>query len=83
MQNHPLPPLALILILWFSLLALIVYLLALQDALKKCAPTSRDEAEESLALAYPGFRTRLAIHRCSEHCKVLEERVRKTWNPLP
>jgi len=41
MQSHPLPTLALILILWFGLLALIGYLLALQDALKKCAPTSR------------------------------------------
>jgi len=41
MQSHPLPTLALILLLWFSLLALIVFLLALQDALKKCAPTSR------------------------------------------
>ena len=41
MQSHPLPTLALILILWFSLLALILYLLALQDALKKCAPSSR------------------------------------------
>ena len=42
-----------------------------------------DEAGESLALAYSGFRPRLAIHRRSEHCEVLEERVRKTWNPLP
>jgi len=42
-----------------------------------------DEAREGLALAYSGFRPRLAIHHSSEHCKVLEERVRKTWNPLP
>jgi hypothetical protein len=41
MESHPLPRLALILIVWFTLLALIVYLVALQDALKKCAPTSR------------------------------------------
>jgi hypothetical protein len=41
MQSHPLPTVALIVIFWFSLLALILYLLALRDALKKCAPTSR------------------------------------------
>lgn len=35
------PNLALILILWFTLIALILFLLGLQDVLKKCAPASR------------------------------------------
>lgn len=41
MRSHPLPTLALILTLWFTLLAGILYLLTLQNALKKCAPASR------------------------------------------
>jgi hypothetical protein len=41
MQNHPLPVPALLAILCFGLIALILYLLTLQKALKKCAPTSR------------------------------------------
>ena len=41
MQSHQLPTLALIVILWFTLLAILLYLLALQNALKKCEPTSR------------------------------------------
>ncbi len=44
MQSHPLPTLALILILCFGLVALILYLLTLQNALKKCAPASRTMA---------------------------------------
>jgi hypothetical protein len=41
MQSHPLPTLALIVILWFTLIALVLFLLALQGVLKKCAPASR------------------------------------------
>lgn len=41
MQSHPLPTLALILILFFTLIALILYLRTLQDALEKCATGSR------------------------------------------
>jgi hypothetical protein len=41
MQGHSLPALALIVILWFTLIALILYLLKLQETLKKCAPASR------------------------------------------
>src|SRR6185312_1059145 len=43
MQTH-LPTLALIVILWLTLIALVFFLLALQDALKKCAPSSRTMA---------------------------------------
>ena len=41
MQSHPLPTLVLVLILGFALPALILYVVALQDLLKKCAPESR------------------------------------------
>ena len=41
MASHQLPTLALILIFWFTLLAFLLYLQTLQNALKKCAPASR------------------------------------------
>ena len=41
MQSHPLPLLVLMIILWLTLIALVLFLLALQNALKKCAPASR------------------------------------------
>ena len=41
MGSHHLPTLALILVFWFALLAFILYLQTLQNALKKCAPASR------------------------------------------
>jgi hypothetical protein len=41
MQSHSLPTQAVLVILFFSLIAIILFLLALQKALKKCAPASR------------------------------------------
>lgn len=41
MTNHPLPTPVLIVIFWFTLLAVILYLVTLQNALKNCAPASR------------------------------------------
>jgi hypothetical protein len=41
MRSHPLPALALIVTLWFTLLVFILYLLTLQNVLKKCALASR------------------------------------------
>jgi hypothetical protein len=41
MQSHQLPTPLLIVILWFTLIALILYLLTVGNALKKCAPASR------------------------------------------
>lgn len=41
MQSHSLPTIAIIVTLWFTLIALVLYLLKLQETLKKCAPASR------------------------------------------
>ena len=41
MQHHPPPTLVLIVVLWFTALAGVLFLLTLQNALKKCAPASR------------------------------------------
>jgi hypothetical protein len=41
MHGQPLPTVPLIVMLWFALIAVILYLLALQNALRKCAPGAR------------------------------------------
>ena len=41
MQSHPLPTMVVIVILFFSAIAGVLYLLALQETLEKCAPASR------------------------------------------
>lgn len=41
MQGPPLPTIAILVILFFSLIALVLFLLVVQDTLKKCAPASR------------------------------------------
>jgi hypothetical protein len=41
MHSQPLPTLPLIVMLWFALIAVILYLLTLEKALRKCAPGAR------------------------------------------
>ena len=56
MQIHPLPTLAVTVILSFTLIALVLFLLALQQMLKKCAPDSRTmEPGKVWLMLIPGF----------------------------
>ena len=41
MQSHSLPSIALMVILFFTVIAVVLFLLKVQDVLKRCAPASR------------------------------------------
>src|ERR1700691_4225041 len=84
MESHHLPTLALILMFWSALLAFLLYLQTLQNALKLCAPASRTMKPGQVWLAAnSGFRPYLALRRRNEHYQVIAKRVCKTSNPLP
>jgi hypothetical protein len=77
MRSPPLPTLALMVVLWFSLLALILYLATLQSALRKCAPASRTMAPWRVWLTLiPVFGLVWQFIVVNEHCQILGERVR-------
>jgi hypothetical protein len=82
MQSHPLPTPVVIVTLLFGAIAFVLYLLALQETLEKCAPASRTMKPWKVWLVLiPLFG--LAFRGCSPLGGLIGKRVCKSWNRGP